>query len=297
MPIRELLTTDEAADYLRLSERKLYELVADRAVPCSKVTGRWLFSRAALDRWVSAGLIAPAGLAQVPAPPIVGGSHDPLLEWALRESNSGLASLPEGSEEGLRRLTRGEVMIAAIHLHRLDGDDETANLAAVTDAPGLHDAVVLGFARREQGILVAPGNPLGLSDMASIVTSRARMAQRPAGAGAQLLLLALLAHADIALDDIKLAKPAFPTGPDIAQAIRTGRIDCGIATRSVARSAGLDFLPLTWERFDLVMRQRDYFMKGPQALFDFMRQAGFGERASELGGYDVNEAGVVRLVN
>ena len=57
----ELLTTDEAADYLRLSERKLYELVADRAVPCSKVTGRWLFSRAALDRWVSAGLIAPAG--------------------------------------------------------------------------------------------------------------------------------------------------------------------------------------------------------------------------------------------
>ena len=92
----ELLTTDEAADYLRLSERKLYELVANRAVPCSKVTGRWLFPRAALDRWVSAGLIARAGLAQVAAPPIVGGSHDPLLEWALRESNCGLASLPEG---------------------------------------------------------------------------------------------------------------------------------------------------------------------------------------------------------
>ena len=291
------MTTDEAADYLRLSERKLYELVADRAVPCSKVTGRWLFSRAALDRWVSAGLIAPAGLAQVSAPPIVGGSHDPLLEWALRESNSGLASLPEGSEEGLRRLTRGEVMVAAIHLHRMDGDDETANLAAVTDAPGLHDAVVLGFARREQGILVAPGNPLGLSDMASIATSRARMAQRPAGAGAQLLLLALLARAGIALDDLKLAKPAFPTGPDIAQAIRVGRIDCGIATRSVAKSAGLDFLPLVWERFDLVMRQRDYFMKGPQALFDFMREADFRDRTAELGGYDVSDAGVVRLVN
>ena len=233
----ELLTTDEAAEYLRLSERKLYELVAERAVPCSKVTGRWLFPRAALDRWVSAGLIAPAALAQVAAPPIVGGSHDPLLEWALRESNSGLASLPEGSEEGLRRLTQGEVMIAAIHLHRLDGDDETANLEAVADAPGLHDAVVLGFARREQGILVAPGNPLGLSDMASIATSRARMAQRPAGAGAQLLLLALLARAGIALDELKLAKPAFPTGPDIAQAIRAGRIDCGIATR-IGRAIG-----------------------------------------------------------
>ncbi|WP_246174921.1 helix-turn-helix transcriptional regulator [Bradyrhizobium paxllaeri] len=297
MPMRELLTTDEAADYLRVSERKLYELVADRAVPCSKVTGRWLFSRAALDRWVSAGLIAPAGLAQVSAPPIVGGSHDPLLEWGLRESNSGLASLPEGSEEGLRRLTRGEVIIAAIHLHRLHGDDERANVEAVADAAGLHDAVVLGFARREQGILVASGNPLDLSDIASIAASRARMAQRPAGAGAQLLLLALLARAGITLDELKLAKPAFPTGPDIAQAVRAGRIDCGIATRSVAKSAGLDFLPLAWERFDLVMRQRDYFMKGPQALFGFMRQAAFRDRATELGGYDVSEAGTVRLVN
>jgi putative molybdopterin biosynthesis protein len=292
----DLLTTDEAADYLRLSERKLYELVANRAVPCSKVTGRWLFPRAALDRWVSAGLIAPAGLAQV-TPPIVGGSHDPLLEWALRESACGLASLPEGSEEGLRRLTHGEVMIAAIHLHRLDGDDEAANVDGVTDAPGLHDAVVIAFARREQGILVAKGNPMGLSDMASIAASRARMAQRPAGAGAQLLLLALLARARLALDDLKLAKPAFPTGPDIAQAIRAGRIDCGIATRSVAKSAGLDFRPLAWERFDLVMRRRDYFMKGPQALFEFMRQAGFRDRASELGGYDVSDTGAVRLVN
>jgi putative molybdopterin biosynthesis protein len=293
----ELLTTDEAAEYLRLSERKLYELVAERAVPCSKVTGRWLFPRAALDRWVSAGLIAPAALAQVAAPPIMGGSHDPLLEWALRESNSGLASLPEGSEEGLRRLTQSEVMVAAIHLHRLDGDDETANTDAVAEAPGLHDAVVIAFGRREQGILAAPGNPLGLSDMASIAASRARMAQRPTGAGAQLLLLALLARDGIALDDLKLAKPAFPTGPDIAQAIRAGRIDCGIATRSVARSAGLDFLPLTWERFDLVMRQRDYFMKGPQALLDFMRASILRDRATELGGYDISDAGLVRLVN
>jgi len=293
----ELLTTDEAADYLRLSERKLYELVANREVPCSKVTGRWLFPRSALDRWVSAGLIAPAGLAQVAAPAIVGGSHDPLLEWGLRESHCGLASLPEGSEEGLRRLTRGEVMIAAIHLHRIEGDDEKANIDGVADAPGLHDAVVLGFARREQGILVAPGNPLGLSDMASIAKSRAHMAQRPAGAGAQLLLLALLARAGIALGELKLAKPAFPTGPDIAQAIRAGRIDCGIATRSVARAAGLDFLPLAWERFDLVLRQRDYFMPGPQALFGFMRQKLLRDRAAELGGYDVSDAGAVRLVN
>jgi excisionase family DNA binding protein len=292
----DLLTTDEAATYLRLSERKLYELVANAAVPCSKVTGRWLFPKAALDRWVSAGLLTTAPLAH-PAPPIVGGSHDPLLEWALRESGSGLASLPEGSESGLRRLARGEVMAAAIHLHRIDGDDDTANADAVANAPGLHDVVVIAFARREQGLLVPPGNPLKLSDIASVAAAHARIALRPIGAGAQLLMLALLAKAGLAFEALNAVKPPCATGPDIAQAVRTGRVDCGIATRAVALSSGLDFIPLTWEHFDLALRQRDFFLPGPQALFGFLRAPAFRERATELRGYDVAETGQVRHVN
>jgi excisionase family DNA binding protein len=291
-----LLTTDEAAVYLRLSERKLYELVANGAVPCTKVTGKWLFPRAALDRWLVAGLVLPA-LAQAPAPPIVGGSHDPLLEWALRESGSGLASLPEGSEAGLRRLARGEITAAAIHVHRLDGDDEAANLDAVAEAPGLHDVVVIACARREQGLVLAPGNPLQVSDIAGVAALRARLALRPQGAGAQLLLLALLARAGLAFDALELVKPACPTGADIAQAVRSGRADCGIATRAVAQAAGLDFVPLTWERFDLALHQRDYFRPGLQALFKFVRTAAFRERAAELAGYDVSEAGDVRALN
>jgi putative molybdopterin biosynthesis protein len=296
MHMPDLLTTDEAAAYLRLSERKLYELVANGAVPCTKVTGKWLFPRAALDRWLMAGLVLPA-LAQAPAPPIVGGSHDPLLEWVLRESGSGLASLPEGSEAGLRRLARGEITAAAIHVHRLDGDDEAANLDAVADAPGLHDVVVLAYARREQGLVLAPGNPLQLRDVAGVAARRARLALRPQGAGAQLLLLALLARAGLAFDALALVKPVCPTGADIAQAVRSGRADCGIATRSVAQAAGLDFVPLTWERFDLALHQRDYFRPGLQALFKFVRTAAFRDRAAELAGYDVSEAGDVRALN
>ena len=254
MHMPDLLTTDEAAAYLRLSERKLYELVANGAVPCTKVTGKWLFPRAALDRWLVAGLVLPA-LAQAPAPPIVGGSHDPLLEWALRESGSGLASLPEGSEAGLRRLARGEITAAAIHVHRLDGDDEAANLDAVADAPGLHDVVVLAYARREQGLVLAPGNPLQLRDIADVAARRARLALRPQGAGAQLLLLALLARAGLAFDALALVKPVCPTGADIAQAVRSGLADCGIATRSVAQAAGLDFVPLTWTIFGRACRR------------------------------------------
>jgi excisionase family DNA binding protein len=297
MQVPDLLTTEEAANYLRLSERKLYELVAHGAVPCTKVTGKWLFPKAALDRWLSAGLAMPESLARAAPPPIVGGSHDSLLEWAMRESGSNLASLPEGSEAGLARLLRGEVMAAAIHLHRLDGDDETANLEAVAHAPGLHDGVVIAFARREQGLLVAPRNPLALTDIDSVAKSRARIAQRPQGAGAQLLLIALLARAGIALDALAAVKPVCQTGPDVGQAVRSGRADCGIATRSVATAYAVGFMPLIWERYDLVLRQRDYFQPPVQKLFGLVRTAAFGAHADELGGYDVADAGAVRLVN
>ena len=98
----QLFTTAEAAAYLRLKERKIYEMVAEGTVPCTKVTGRWLFPKAELDQWLAASVARPAGMARPEPAPIVAGSHDPLLEWALRESGSGLATLAVGSEAGLR---------------------------------------------------------------------------------------------------------------------------------------------------------------------------------------------------
>jgi molybdate-binding protein len=108
--------------------------------------------------------------------------------------------------------------------------------------------------------------------------------------------MSLLAREGLAFAALAKVTPPCPTGPDIAHAVRAGRADCGIATRSVARAANLDFVPLAWERFDLVLRQRDYFLPGPQALFGFLRTRAFAERARELTGYDVATAGEVRRV-
>jgi excisionase family DNA binding protein len=287
-------TTEEAAAYLRLKERKLYELVSKGAVPCSKVTGKWLFPRAAIDRWISAGLPRPEGFVPEEPPAIIGGSHDPLLEWATRQSRSGYALLSEGSEAGLDRLERNEVAIAAIHLHGL-GDDEAANIDGVAAHAALHDAVLISFARREQGFLVALGNPLGIGELGDVQRRRARIGLRPTGAGAQLLLERIAQRSDIGLDALYCAEGRFMTAPDLALAIRSGEIDCGLATRAVAATHRLDFVPLVWERFDLALRRRTYFEPPTKKLFAFLRGDSLRQCAEALGGYDLSPLGAVRL--
>jgi excisionase family DNA binding protein len=292
----QLFTTAEAASYLRLKERKIYEMVAEGTVPCTKVTGRWLFPKAELDNWLASSVSRPAGIGAPERAPIVGGSHDPLLEWALRESGSGLATLAVGSEAGLSRFIAGETIAAAIHLHALEDPAADANVAAMMSRSDMQDAVMIAFCRREQGFLVAPGNPLAIKSIEDVIARRARMALRPKGAGAQLLLLSILHRAKAALDQLNAAQPVSPTGPDIAQAIRAGRADTGIATRGVANAAGLDFVPIVWEPFDLVMRQGDYFRPALQALVRFLRSDALSARAAELDGYDLADTGAVRFV-
>jgi excisionase family DNA binding protein len=293
----QLFTTAEAAAYLRLKERKIYEMVAEGTVPCTKVTGRWLFPKAELDHWLASSVSRPEGLTRPDAAPIVSGSHDPLLEWGLRESGSGLATLALGSEAGFTRFAAGETVAAAIHLHALEDVEADANIATLRGRNDLQNAVMIAFCRREQGFLVAPGNPMKIGSVEDVRKKRARIAIRQEGAGAQLLLLALLHGASIPLDQLAPVAPVCPTGPDVAQAIRAGRADTGIATRGVANAAGLDFVSIIWEPFDLVMRQRDYFQPPLQALLNFFHSQDFALRAHELGGYDLSGTGTVRFVN
>jgi putative molybdopterin biosynthesis protein len=292
----QLFTTSEAARYLRLKERKIYEMVAAGTVPCTKVTGRWLFPKAEIDHWLASSVTRPASMTRPEPAPIIGGSHDPLLEWALRESGSGLATLAVGSEAGFNRFTAGETIAAAMHLHALEDPEADANFATVSERSDLQDAVLIAFCRREQGLLLASGNPLKIRSIDDVIAKRARIAVRPKGAGAQLLLLSLLHRAKATLDALSPVSPVCPTGPDIAQAIRAGRADTGIATRSVANAAGLDFVPIVWEPFDLLLRQRHYFHLPVQALIRFLRSDALAARAQEMGGFDLSTTGSVRFV-
>ena len=182
---------------------------------------------------------------------------------------------------------------AAIHFHDVDDPERDANVEMVAREATLYDAVLIGFAAREQGMLVATGNPLDIGSLLDARLKKARLIVRPAGAGAQQLLEALLKRDGVQVSDCLIVAEA-PTGPDIAQVIRAGHGDYGIATRAVAFAAGLDFIPLATERFDLLMRQRDAFRPLLQTLLALLRTTSFVERARDLGGLDVSGAGSVR---
>lgn len=289
-PVSTLMTTSEVADYLRVKERTIYEMVARQTIPFSRATGKLLFPRRLIDAWLEAQTELPqAGIA--PASPIYAGSNDPLLEWALRQSGAGLAVLATGSMQGLVELAAGRVVVAGCHL--IDPETATWNLAAVrAQLPG-SGHVVIHWARRTQGLICAPGNPLGITGLGDAVRRGLRFATRAEGAGSQRLLDVLLAREGLTAADLAVAERPAETHADLAALIETGEANCGLGLQAAAGHLG--FLPLIVdESFDLVMARRDYFEPPVQTLLAFARSDVFTRRALHLGGYDLADLGHVR---
>ena len=285
-----MMDTREVAAYLRLKERRVYDLVRNNTLPHIRATGKLLFPKAQIDAWLAAKGGAPAVAANA-APPIIAGSHDPLLEWAVRDSRCGLAILACGSSAGLERLARGEATIAAMHW--LDAASGEYNLPLVRERMGAADLVGIEWGRRVQGLLLAAGNPLRIKTLADLAKKRVRIAPRQPEAGSQHLFLHLLDRAGIAHRELHwLARPCLAQ-TDLAAAIRDGYADAGVGIEAAARAHGLAFIPFAVERMDLVLHRRDYFEPPVQTLLAFVRTAEFAAQAKALGGYDVTETGRV----
>jgi putative molybdopterin biosynthesis protein len=287
----ELMTTAEVADYLRLKERTVYEMAAKRQIPVTRATGKLLFSRKLIERWVEGRTELPSGYDAAP-PPIYAGSSDPLLEWALRESGSGLAVLTSGSRDGLERLARSEAVMAGIHI--FEPDEGTYNITAVRRELPFPDVVAIRWAERCQGLLVGPRNPLGLEGINDLFEKQPRVVLRPEGAGSRVLFDALIQDAGHDPGDLKLLRFEAQTEADLAAMIADGDADCGLGVAAVAKRSGLAFVPLDIrESFDLVMRRRDYFEPSMQKLVRFAGTTAFGKRAASYGGYDIESLGLV----
>jgi excisionase family DNA binding protein len=282
-----MMDTREVAAYLRLKQRRIYDLVRTHAMPHVRATGKLLFPRDQVDAWLASKSSAP----RVAAPLIIAGSHDPLLEWAARESGSGLAVLACGSSAGLDRFAGGEAMLAAMHW--IDPETGDYNVPLVRARMPGTDVVVIEWAQRMQGLVLAAGNPLKIRTLADLARRKARIVDRQKESGSHALFVHLAARAGIARDKLAILPRPARAETDLAATIRDGDADAGIAIEAAARAHGLSFIPLATERFDLVVRRRDYFEPPTQALLAFTRGSELAQRAAALGGYDVTRTGRV----
>lgn len=290
----EFLTTREVADYLRIKERRVYELVRQRAIPCTRVTGKWLFPKALIDLWLAEHVNGePASR----PPPVVAGSHDPLLDWAVKESGCGLALLPGGSLDGIARLAAGQAVVAGLHLFDAEsGEFNLPALQANLSAAGLgrQGLVLIEWAWRRQGLVVGSGNPHGVRGLGDLAAKGLRVVRRQQEAGSHLLLAHLLEREGLGFEDLAVAPETARSETDLGLAILEGRAEAGLAVEAVARTLKLGFVPLMRERYDLLLSRRAYFEPPLQSLFAFARGAAFAKRAGEMGGYEVSGLGTVR---
>jgi excisionase family DNA binding protein len=280
------LTTREVADLLRVKERKVYDLAAAGEIPHRRITGKLLFPRTEIMAWIEGS--GDTNVAIRPA--VLTGSHDPLLDWAVREAGSGLATLWNGSSDGLDCFAEGRSALAGLHLP----ENDEWNVRTVA-ARGLHGCVLITWAIRARGLILSEAVADEVESFADLKGRRVVM--RQSGAGAAAVFQSLMSEASLKPDDVIASPTLARTESDAAAAVAAGEADAALGIEAMARQFHLPFLPLVQERFDLLVDRRAYFTEPVQRLFAFARQRALREKAGVMAGYDISELGSVRWLS
>lgn len=282
-PGTELPTVREYARSQRTTTStvgRAYRYLADAAVItlADRRRGR---ARVATD-----AVIAAARLLEADRMFRLAGSDDPALQILLVHVGPAVVTVgTRGSFQGLRALARGTADGAAIHLRHHSGTYNAPFARALLRHRRPH---LLRLWRREQGLLVAPGNPRGAITPADLVGLR--VAKREVGAGTRVLLDQLLTAHGIAAHD--LAGPELHSHLEIALAVASGIADVGLGLRAAANVLDLDFIPLTWEAYDIALGADALGAITP--LITALRIPEVQASISNLGGYDLEPAGTVQ---
>lgn len=280
------LTTKEVAEIMRVKERKVYDLATANEIPHRRIIGKLLFPKQELLDWIETS----GGPAASERPPVLSGSHDPLLDWAVRESGSGLATLFNGSRAGLECFAQGQAALTGLHIPAA-GDWNIGTVAA----QGGKDRVLIAWATRARGLVLSKqvqGAVTGFADLKG-----KRVVRRQPGAGGATFFDDMLEREGMGAADLEFAGGLAHTEYDAAAAVASGQADVATGIEAMARQFNLGFLPLAKERFDLLIDRRAYFTQPVQKLLGFAKSPVCLEKAQSLGGYELDQLGAVRWLS
>jgi putative molybdopterin biosynthesis protein len=234
------------------------------------------------------------GVGEIERTIVVTGSHDLVLDLAasaLREHDPRLtlASSNVGSLGGLTALRDGLCHLAGSHL--LDPASGAYTLPYVERLLPGRDLAVVRLTHRDQGLIVAPGNPLGLAGIGDLVRPGLHYVNRQRGAGTRVLLDHELAGCGIEPAAVHGYEREEHTHLAVAAAIAAERADCGLGVLAAARAFGLDFVPVAKEPYDLVLERETAEGDLVAPLWELLESAAFRAAVEGLGGYDTGEMG------
>jgi len=297
MENKTLFSTREIARFLNINEKMVYTLIAEKGLPATKATGKWLFPRHLVEQWLENKTINYPKTAD-PLPPyhgllIISGSNDILLDSTISLFNR---LYPEnvavfgnlGSLGGIRALRRNLCHIASSHL--LQENEQEYNFGVAKEELGEVPGVI-NFCKREQGLLVGKGNPEKIQGIPDLGRPGIRIVNRPLGTGTRLLLDGELANAGIEGARIEGYDREVTRHLEAGLEVLSGRADAGPGIRAVAGLLDLDFIPLRWERFDFLIQKDRFFERGVQLFLGLLNEPVFRELLTGLIGYDLDLCG------
>jgi excisionase family DNA binding protein len=294
-----LMNTKELSQYIGINEKKIYSLITTKGLPATKITGKWLFQRHLVDRWLEQHTDnyppAEKSLETYKNLLIITGSNDILLDQLL-EVFARRHSLPLpvfsnlGSMGGIRALKENLCHICSCHLLEPEGDEY--NFGYVEEEFG-NDVVLVNFCKRLQAVVVPRGNPKGIRELADLTSGRLRIANRKKGTGTRLLFDQELERQGVSADQVPGYETEFARHLDVALEVLAERVDAGLAIASVAEMLGLDQVAVRWERYDFIIRKSVFFGRGVQMLLSLLRDPEFLRLGDRLSGYDLSLSGQV----
>jgi putative molybdopterin biosynthesis protein len=234
------------------------------------------------------------GVGEIDRTIVAVGSHDLVLDLAaseLRAADPGvtLASSNVGSLGGLVALRDGLCHIAGSHL--LDPASGEYTLPYVDRVLGERDVAVVRLVHREQGLIVARGNPLSIAGIDDLARAGVRYVNRQRGAGTRVLLDHELGRRHIAAEAITGYAREEHTHLAVAAAVAAGRADAGLGVMAAARAFDLDFVPVTREPYDLVLAVQTLDEPAIAPLWELLERPAFRSAVEALGGYATHEMG------
>lgn len=285
------LNARQAAAFLQLNEKKLYELANRREIPAARVGGKWLFPRALLTEWLHEQAHGGALTDRL----LITGSDDPLLAAAVATlapelgASAYVAYSPTGTLPGLELLARRRANVCALHWGSVEHSATQHAMLLRHFAHHPHWTLVR-LAHREQGVILRRG--LQIDGIETLAAFDYRWAMRQAGAGSRHFLESALASRGFRPEDCSVVAEAR-SEREAAALVAREDADCAPGTRAAASEFGLGFLPFGWEAFDLALPREILFRKLFQRLLATYGSTEMQMLATRLGGYDLGPLGRV----